>query len=156
MLSICDRCIIYDQSCFKLGHKQVTEGNKSQRETEGSGCVASRHLQCPLHYCRVYKGLINHIIAPHRIISPWLSQTVNARERFLKKISRLYLSFYLKQCCIWLGGFHKTLNLGNWLVASYLHCTAWSCVTQKCANTNHKVHWLLCLICHFHFLRRKK
>lgn len=109
-----------------------------------------------LHYCGVYKGLINHIITPHRIISPSLFQTVKARESFLRKMIRLYLIFHLKQCCIWLGGFHKTLNLGNRLVAWYLHSTVWSCVTQKCANTNHKVHWLLCLMCHFHFLRCEK
>lgn len=121
MLSICNRCIIYDQPCFKVSHKQVTEhrGNKSQRETDGRDCVASRHLECPLHYRRVYKGLINHIITPHRIISPSLLQTVKAREKISEEKRRDYIPQLSPQTMWYLTRevFHKTLNLGNRLVA---------------------------------------
>lgn len=152
-LSVIDVLFMTSHALKSAINKWLNTGNKSQRETDGRDCVASR---CPLHCRGVHKGLINHIITPHRIISPSLLQTVKARERFLKKMTWRYLSFRLRQCCIWLGGFHKTLNLGNRLAVSYLHGTVWSWVTQKCANTNHKVHWLLRLMCHFHSLRCKK
>lgn len=117
-LSVIDVLFMTSHALKSAINKWLNTGNKSQRETDGRDCVASRHLKCPLHNCRVYKGLINHLITPHRIISPSSLHTVKARERFLKKTMRWYLSFHLEQCCIWLGGFHKTLNLGNRLVAS--------------------------------------
>lgn len=159
----CMRCYLsVIDVLFMSSHALKLAINKGLKETKAKGrqtAVTVLHQgisRCPPHYCGVYKGLINHIITPHRIISPTLLQTVKVRVRFWKKMVKLYVSFHLKQCCIWLGGFHKTLNLGNRLVASYLHCTVWSCMTQRCANTNHKVHWLLCLMGHFHFLRCKK
>lgn len=118
-------------------------------------------LRCPLHYCGVHKGLINHIITPVELYYPYYHRQLKLEKGFGEKTTRPYLSFHLEQCCIWRFFFlsfffNKTLNLGNRPVASYLRCTVWPCGTKKCANTNDKVHWLLCSMCHFHFLRCKK
>lgn len=47
--------------------------------------VLHQGSRCPLHYCGVYKGLINHIITPHRIIPPSLLQTVKAGRKVFEE-----------------------------------------------------------------------
>lgn len=149
-LCVMDVLFMSSRALKSTVNKWLNTGNQSQREW----LCRIRASRCSVHYCGLYKGLINQLIAPHRMVSPSSLQTVDARKSFLKRKWRGYTS--ASQCSIWLGGFHKTLNLGNRPVALYLQCTVWSHVTKKCANGNHKVHWLLCLMCHFHFLRCKK
>lgn len=99
--------------------------NKESEDKEANGGRLNDRKRCPPHHSGAYKGLINHIITPHRIMSPSLLRTVKFSSQTM-----LYLTLFSSFLFL-----YKTSNLGNGLGGIIsAPCSVAMCDTETCKH----------------------